>query len=134
MITAQFIEKKRYRNHAKYKIRYHIIFTTKYRKHLISPHIEELIKMSCRRTEDMYKNFEIEIMEIDLQLKNHIHFLIKSSPQITTYDIWHTDDTTTKYMRKFYWKQHHLWSKGYFCSSIGDACTETIKNYIESQG
>ena len=145
MITAQFKEKKGYRNHAKYKIRYHIIFVTKYQKHLINSHIEELIKKSCKRAEDIYENFKIEMVEVDGKLKDHIHFLIKSTPQIapyeivhklkqiTTYDIWHTDDTTTSYMRKFYWKQHHLWTKGYFCSSIGDACTKTIKNYIENQ-
>lgn len=144
MITAQFVEKKGYRNHTKYKIHYHIIFMTKYRKHLINSHIENLIRKSCKRAENMSKDFKIEIIEIDSQLKDHIHFLVRSTPQIapyeiihklkqiTTYDIWHADDNTLAYMRRFYKRQHHLWAKGYFCSSIGDACTETIKNYIEN--
>lgn len=145
MITAQFVDKKRHRNRAKYKIRYHIIFMTKYRKHLIDSHIEDLIKKSCSRAKDMSKDFEIEMIEVDSQLKDRVHLLIKATPQvspyeiihklkqITTYDIWHTDDATTSYMRKFYKKQHHLWTKGYFCSSIGDTCTETVRQYIESQ-
>ena len=145
MIKEQFVEKKRGHNKAKYIIRYHISFVTKYRRKLINSTIVDLIKKSAERAASVSNNFEIEVMEIDSYC-NYIHFFIKASPaiapyeivhklkQTTTYDIWHTDNTTTTYMRKFYKKQHHLWTNGYFCSTIGNTCTEIEKRYIESQG
>lgn len=130
MIKEQFIKKKRGHNQAKYIIRYHIIFITKYRRKLINQTIADLIKKSAERAASISNNFEIKVMEIDSSYCNHIHFLVKASPaiapyeivrrlkQTTTYDVWHVDNTTTTYMRKFYKKQHHLWTNGYFCSSI----------------
>jgi len=37
-------------------------------------------------------------------------------------------------MRKHFWKEHTFWSDGYFVCSTGEASTETIKQYIASQG
>ena len=71
-------------SHAKFRIQYHIIFSTKYRRNVLSGSFSEEIK---------------------------------------------------QYMKQFYWKKpHHLWTRGYFCSTIGDACTSTIWNYIQHQG
>ena len=113
---------------------------------MISSEISDLIKRSVTRAVSMSKNFEIEAMEIDPGYSDHIHFLVKATPaiapfeivrllkQVTTYDIWHTSEEVTSYMSRYYWKSHHLWTGGYFCSSIGDACTETVRRYIENQG
>ena len=30
--------------------------------------------------------------------------------------------------------EHHLWTRGYFCSIIGDVSEQTLKHYIEHQG
>lgn len=129
MIKEQFVEKKRGHNRAKYTIQYYIVFVTKYRKKLINSIIADLIKKSAEKAASTSNNFKIEAIEIDSYC-NHIHFLVKASPaiapyeivrrlkQTTTYDVWHVDNTTTTYMRKFYKKQHHLWTNGYFCSSI----------------
>src|SRR5574344_2330508 len=109
MIKEQFVEKKHGHNHAKYIIRYHIILVTKYRRKLIKTSIADLIKKSAKRAAHMSNNFEIEVMEVDPSYCDHIHFLVKASPaiapyeivhklkQITTYDIWHTNDTVTTY-------------------------------------
>ena len=35
-------------------------------------------------------------------------------------------------LRKRYWGQH-LWSRGYFCRTVGTVTEEEIKKYIESQ-
>jgi putative transposase len=39
-----------------------------------------------------------------------------------------------KQLSGHYWKEHTLWSDGYFAASIGEVSAETIKRYIESQG
>ena len=93
--------------------------------------------------------WKIELVETDREKVDHVHFLIKATPQVapgeivnklkqtSTYDMWHTN-RTREILSKVYWKTnkhgHLLWTHGYFCSSIGDASSETIRNYIASQG
>ena len=86
------------------------------------------------------KDFNIDVIETDL---NHIHILIDSVPklspltivrtlkQISTINIWKLYPTK---MKEYYWKERTLWADGYFVCSTGEASTETIKKYIESQG
>lgn len=130
-------------NHQKFKIRYHIIFSTKYRKGFLKGQIADDVKKSMIRASEN-QLWSIEIQEIDPSKPNHIHLLIRSTPnvlpmeivkrlkQYSTYDLWqqHHDE-----MSKIYWSgKHYLWTHGYFITSIGDACTSTIMNYIEKQG
>lgn len=80
-------------------------------------------------------------MELD---KDHIHFLISIEPtetisnvvqhlkQVSTYYLWKDQ---REHLEQFYWSgKHHLWTKGYFCSTIGEVSEEKIKKYIEKQG
>lgn len=40
-----------------------------------------------------------------------------------------------EYLSKYYWSgKHYLWTRGYFCCTVGNASEETIKNYILNQG
>jgi putative transposase len=126
-------------NHAKTRLKYHLIFSTKYRKKLLEP-IRDKIFESMYFAENQNGDFKIEVMEID---KDHIHFLISTKPSISisdvvktlkqhsTYYVWKNN---YDYMRTFYWKQHHLWTRGYFITTIGECSDEKIKHYIENQG
>lgn len=129
--------------HKKFIIRYHIIFSTKYRKKLLSP-ISDDVKNIMMNISDKHQDWSIEIMEIDKEKCDHIHFLIRATPsasvknivhdlkQSSTFFIWknHHD-----YMLKFYWSgKHNLWTRGYFCSSIGEVSEDTLRAYIQNQG
>lgn len=132
---------KRYRtfNHAKTRIKYHLIFSTKYRKNVLEPIRDEVLQ-TMKSAEEANKNFKIDIMEID---KNHIHFLISIKPcesisnvvkylkQYSTYYIWKNNHD---YMTKFYYKKHYLWTRGYFICTIGECTDERIQEYIKNQG
>ena len=37
-------------------------------------------------------------------------------------------------LKKHYWKEHTLWSDGYFAMSIGMVSQTIIEQYIENQG
>lgn len=85
-------------------------------------------------------DFEIDVIETD---KDHIHMLINSIPKLSPLTIIRTlKSLSTKNMWKLYprklkenyWNERTLWSDGYFVCSTGDASTETIRKYIESQG
>lgn len=118
---------------------FHLILTIKYRKKLLSnstydTEIKSIIT-SCQT-----KNWKIEKMESD---KDHIHLCISASPAIsvgsiikiikhqTTIQLWKKYETDLK---KEFWKNHILWSRSHFCSTIGSVSKEAIENYILNQG
>lgn len=127
-------------NHEKFVLRYHIIFSTKYRRKCLTAIRDDLLA-SMKRAEGLQNKWKIEIMEID---KDHIHLLIKATPtdtifgivhslkQTSTYDMWKLHN---EYLSKIYWSgKHYLWTRGYFASTIGDVSEKTLKHYIENQG
>jgi putative transposase len=78
-------------------------------------------------------------METD---KDHIHPLVKSKPKVstlaiirklkreTTIRLWKTQKV---YLKKYNWKEHTLWSDGYFASSISNVSKEAAENHIPNQ-
>jgi putative transposase len=85
--------------------------------------------------------FSIDIMESD---KDHIHFLISYSPDISitsivrrlkqksTHELW---NNYSGFLTKHFWKEHTFWSDGYFACSIGEGASyNTIQEYIKNQG
>lgn len=127
-------------SYAKTKIRYHIIFSTKYRRKCLTSIHDNVLEV-MNKTEQIYKNFHIELMELD---KDHIHFFISIKPtesisnvvhhlkQVSTYYLWKDQH---EHLEQFYLSgKHYLWTKGYFCSTIGEVSEEKIKKYIENQG
>ncbi len=130
-------------NHAKFKIRYHIIFSTKYRRKCLKPIIND-IKNYMKLAELKQNEWQIEIMEIDSIKTDHIHIMINATPkcrieemihllkQTSTYYAWKNHHN---YLSQFYWSgKHHLWTRGYFCTSIDDVSSSILKEYIEKQG
>ena len=125
--------------HVKTHLRYHIIFSTKYRRNCLTNIREDVLNI-FKEIANKYQ-FKIFAMEID---RNHIHFLIEFSPkysisqvvklfkQISIHKIWEIHET---YLKQFYWKNKKiLWTHGYFCSTVGNVDENKIKNYIDNQG
>ena len=117
---------------------YHIIFVCKYRKRILEPIKEDLKQI----IHDIEKESDFEILEMETD-KDHIHLLVKSEPKVsilaivrklkqeTTYRLWQTKES---YLKKLFWKNHTLWTDGYFASSIGNVSRETAEAYIRNQG
>jgi len=133
MIRKDYITK----NHSKFLIIYHIIFVVKYRKKLLKEYgncIKKLIFEIAKKSD-----FEVAEMEVD---KDHIHLMIESVPKISPLQIVRRlkQQTTIKLwalypeLKEHFWKENTFWNDGYFCSSVGNASTEIIKQYIQSQG
>ena len=129
-------------NHAKFSIKYHIILSVKYHRKILTPIIDD-IKKSFERASYRQK-WKIVVVETDTNKDHHVHLLVKCSPtiapneivsrlkQFSTYDQWKNN---YQYMKQFFWNgQHHLWTRGYFCSTIGEVSEQKIKDYIEKQG
>ena len=57
--------------------------------------------------------------------------IVRRLKQESTRQIWLLHPST---LRKQYWYKNMFWSDGYFVCSIGEACPDTIGEYILSQG
>lgn len=128
-----------HRRHNKNLLMAHIILVTKYRKKLFFGKFRNDTKQYlyniCVR-----KHWYIKRMETD---KDHIHILLQYNPtnsitgivsmlkQYSTYQAWKHHKTL---LCRNYWKEHTLWSDGYFAASVGTVSQSVIEHYIETQG
>ncbi|MFW9916536.1 MAG: IS200/IS605 family transposase [Candidatus Thorarchaeota archaeon] len=83
--------------------------------------------------------FTIQEMEVD---RDNVHLLFNSPPQLSpaqivrrlkqesTRMLWRNHPE----LRREFWQKQTFWSRGYFCCSLGNACLETIRQYIATQG
>ena len=125
-------------NHSKYNIKYHIIFVCKYRKKLLIKYGEEIKQIM----KDISYRYDFGILEIEVD-KDHIHMMIESEPKLSPLMIVRVlkqQSTQIIYgrhrneLKKQFWKENTFWTDGYFCSSIGEVSSKTLKRYIENQG
>ena len=127
-----------YYNHKSIRIRYHIIFVTKYRRKCLEG-IKEQVFNAFREVESK-SHIKIHNMNID---KDHIHLLISFPPEYSiSQTVNRLKQYTTNYlyrncndhMRLYYWnKKRVLWSHSYFCSTLGIIPDKIVNEYINNQ-
>lgn len=127
------------RGHCRSFIRYHFIFSTKYRKKCFVGFETEL--RSVFKWVEGRCAFKILKVGVD---QDHVHLLVKGSPalsidqiarrlkQLSTREMWRL---YYPWLSRFYYhKKKNLWAGGYFCSTIGQISEEKVMEYIENQG
>ena len=126
------------KNHSKFILTYHIIFVCKYRKKLLIKYGEDVKQIMY----DISKKYDFDIKEMEVD-KNHIHMMISSVPKISPLQIVRVlkQQSTIQMWRRYaselkkqYWKENTFWTDGYFCSTIGEVSSKTLKHYIQNQG
>jgi len=117
---------------------YHIVFSTKYRKKVLSPKVKRILLRTCTGIEERY---EIIFLEIGTD-QDHIHFLVQSVPMYSATKIVRTIKSITAReifrgapgVKRALWGGE-FWSDGYFISTVGKHGTEKIiGNYVKDQG
>lgn len=125
--------------HAKTSLRYHLIFSTKYRRKALTG-IHDRVLEAFRYAET---NSSVRIIEMNTD-QDHIHLLITFKPalsieqvvrrlkQLTTHYLWEHEP---EHLREYYWgTKKKLWTGGYFCSTIGEISEAKLVDYIKNQG
>ena len=124
--------------HSLYRLEYHLILVTKYRRPCITPEMMEFLSAQCRRILALSGT---EVLEMNGEA-DHIHLLISAPPQICLANVINSLKTaTSRLVRKqyadhlagFYWKPY-FWSRSYLILSSGGAPIEVIRRYIQDQG
>lgn len=126
------------KNHSKYILTYYFIFVCKYRKKLLIKYGEDIKQIMF----DIGKNYDFTIKEMEAD-KDYIHMMISSVPKISplqiirvlkqqsTMEIWRI---YKKELKKQFWNENTFWTDGYFCSTIGEISSKTLRHYIRNQG
>lgn len=123
--------------HAQYRLEYHLILVTKYRKQCIT---EEMFQYLKTETIRILKLNEVELLEMNYE-PDHVHLLISAPPQVQLSKIINSYKSATSrhlrskyadYLAQFYWKPY-FWSRSYLILSSGGAPIEIIKQYIQNQ-
>ena|SRR3989338_5884113 len=121
--------------HVVYRLEYHIVWVTKYRKKLLAVGVGQYLKkIIVSYLADKYPDCYLE--DYNFQ-EDHIHGLYVIPPKYSIAKIVQdVKSNSSRELRKrfeFLNKYPHIWSIGYYVSSIG-ADEKRIKNYIEYQG
>lgn len=121
-------------NKSVYNIGYHLIWCPKYRrKVLVSPVDLELKKLLIIKSKEI--DVVIEKMEV---MSDHIHIFVKANPTSAPHWIVQQLKGYSSFMlrKKFSSLKSRLpslWTRSYYCESVGHISEETVKKYIEDQ-
>ena len=117
-----------------YNIGYHLIWCTKYRRKVLSPKIEERLKELLR---EKANELDIEIVEMET-MPDHVHLFVKSKPAYAPHFIVQQFKGYTSRMLRSEFAELKsrlppLWTRSYFCESVGHISVDTVIRYIENQ-
>ena len=123
--------------HSQYRLEYHLILVTKYRKPCMTPEIIEYLIEESRR---ILKLSDVELLEANGEA-DHLHLLISAGPQICLANVINAlKSATSRLVRKkyqqhlsqYFWKPY-FWNRSYLILSSGGAPIEVICTYIQEQ-
>ena len=123
--------------HCVYKLTYHLVLVTKYRKKCLSNEmlnrLEEIVKKNCA-------DWEIDLIEFNGEA-DHVHILLDMHPNIMPSKFINNLKTvSSRLIRKefeeelkpYYWKPV-LWTRAYCLLTTGVATIDVIREYIQNQ-
>lgn len=121
-------------NKAVFNIGYHLIWCPKYRRKVLTGQVETRLKeLLTEKANEL--GITIENMEV---MPDHTHLFIKSTPVLSPhYIVQQLKGYTSHELRKEFphlkSKLPTLWTRSYYCESVGHISAETIKQYIDEQ-
>lgn len=123
--------------HTRFDIKYHFVWTTKYRKAVLRGQVgirlRELVREVCRTN-------DIEILQGHVA-EDHVHILVSAPPNMSASKMMQyvKGKSSRKLMMEFrhlnrqFWGRH-IWARGYFVATSGNVTDEVIQEYIRLQG
>src|SRR5262245_3091444 len=123
--------------HAVYDLKYHIVWTPKYRKARLVGEVAQAVPDLLYQMAAAYDR-EIDTMDV---MEDHVHVLLSAPPRYAPARIAHilksisARELLTRFprLRRQLWGGP-FWEAGYFVRSVGDAVTaEIIRRYIRYQ-
>lgn len=120
--------------HAVYSCKYHIIFCPKYRRKVLREGVDnrfiEILK-------EVSSELEVDLLEYEV-MPDHVHLLVDISPDlgVSSY-LSKLKGRSARLLRQEFPSLKSrlpcLWTNSYFCSTVGGAPLEVVRQYIENQ-
>jgi len=123
-------------SHTTYDLKYHLVWTTKYHKPVLSGRIgyrvRDLIREICATN-------NVQIIRGHVS-KDHIHLFLSAPPQLSISKLaqYLKGKTSRKILQdnptlnKKFWGKH-FWSRGFFATTSGAITDEMVMEYIQNQ-
>ena len=120
--------------HTIYEIKYHFVWVTKYRYHVLrgeaAERARDLIRQICL-------GLDVRIIKGHVS-RDHVHILASCPPTLSPALVMKRIKGRSSrklqqefsHLKKRYWGRH-FWARGYFCASVGEVTEEQIRAYIE---
>ena len=123
--------------HCVYKLTYHLVLVTKYRRECFTSgmlnRLEEIVRKNCQ-------DWEIDLLEFNGEA-DHIHLLLEMHPNIMPSKFINNIKTVSSRLirkefdaelKQYYWKPV-LWTRAYCLLTTGGATIDVIREYIKNQ-
>ncbi len=123
--------------HCVYKLTYHLVLVTKYRRKCFTDEIlnrlEEIVRKNCQ-------DWEIDLLEFNGEA-DHIHLLLEMHPNIMPSKFINNLKTVSSRLirkefdaelKQYYWEPV-LWTRAYCLLTTGGATIDVIREYINNQ-
>lgn len=134
------MDKKTNLTHARtcvYNVNYHIVWSVKYRRNVLTQEIENRLKEIAREI-GKEKGFEVIMMEVGEQ--DHVHVFASAHPKVApSYIVKMLKGISgRKLLMEFPQLQEklwngHLWNSSFYLETVGSLSEDAIKKYIEHQ-
>jgi putative transposase len=121
-------------NKAVYNIGYHLIWCPKYRRKVLVDAVAARLKeLLNEKAADI--GAHIETMEV---MPDHVHIFVKVPPTLSPhYIVQQFKGFSSRRLRQEFPKLKSrlptLWTRSYYCESVGHISQESIRRYIEDQ-
>jgi putative transposase len=130
------VQNYRKTSHAVYDIKYHLVWSTKYRKKVLYGQVAERLRELIR---EICKGNEIDIIKGSIS-RDHVHLFLSVPPFLSVSKLMQSLKGKTSYkllsefkeLGRAFWGRH-IWGRGYFAASSGNVTDEVIMEYIATQ-
>ena len=131
------MDKNRKSSHSVHNLQVHLVFSTKYRYHVLQGEVQkrcrDLLRQSCNA-------LDIQILK-GVVSKDHIHLHLSYPPKLSVSDIAKRLKGRSArkllqeypHLKKRYWGGH-FWGIGYGCWSVGNLTDEMLQEYLNHHG
>jgi len=122
--------------HTVLELKYHFVWKTKYSYAVLRGNVglrlRDLLRQICSEN-------EMSVVSGNVR-SNHVHVLISAPSHLSPAKMAQYLKGKSSYrlqrefpqLKKRYWGSH-LWSRGYFCCTVGAVTEQMVKKYIENQ-
>lgn len=121
-------------NSVVYICRYHVVFCPKYRRKVLTPPIDERLKVILS---EQIERLGQELIEMEV-MPDHVHLLVGCDPQFGIHRLvkllkGYSSHALRAEFPALKRRLPSLWTNSYFVSTVGGVTLETLKRYVESQ-